>query len=138
MPPRSLLVALLIVGGVSGGCTSTTIYDFDERLRTIDGDPFHYMTSSSFGVHFLMEPLPLFGDGTMDRALGEFEDSALELRGYNIRIAETETTTYWWILPPITFLFPPVLSKVYGDIEFEASALEDAEGIEVQEPDLRR
>ena len=46
-----------------------------------------------------------------------------------VRITETDTYTYWWILPPISFFVHPVNTVVEGDVEVDALP-EAAEGAE--------
>jgi hypothetical protein len=109
------LAALLLAGPA---CVYTTLWDVHEDLTNKSRDPIDFQVTTAVGVHFIVEMLPLFGDGTLDNALTHFQDAARGFDAQGLRIAETGTTVYWWVLPPITFLFPVVVTRVTGDIQY--------------------
>jgi hypothetical protein len=67
----------------------------------------------------LFDLLPLFGDGTLRNGMKHFQEAALKNKAQGIRIVETDTTVYWWVLPPLSFFFPVVVTRVTGDLQYE-------------------
>ena len=101
------------------GCVSSTLWDVDRGLTNQKGDPIDFQVTTAGGVHFLFDLFPLFGDGTVHNSLKHFQEAALANNAAGIRIVETDTTVYWWVLPPLSFIFPVVVSRVTGDLQFE-------------------
>jgi hypothetical protein len=113
--PAALLGVALVLAMLSS-CAYSRRYPMLGDSLSAHGEPFEFMTTTAFGIHFMLEALPLFGDGSLDEALDTFEEDSEAAHATRIRIAETSTTIYWWVLPPLSFLFPPVVSRVTGDI----------------------
>jgi len=115
-------VLLLALSLVLPGCSSSTLWDLDKDLINRQRDAIDFQVTTVGGVHFLFGSLALFGDGTLRNGLKHFQEAALENNAQGIRIVETDTTVYWWVLPPLTFLFPVVVTRVTGDLEYSQGA----------------
>jgi len=115
---RLLLAALGLAVCALAGCVSTKIYDVHEDMSNADSEPIDFQITRTVGLHFLFDLMPLFGDATLDRSMQEFQKAARGRGAIGIRIAEIETTMYWWVLPPVSFIFPPVSTTVSGDIRY--------------------
>ncbi len=113
-------LATLVVAGFLGlsSCVSTTLYDVHEDMANHQGAPIDFQVTTVVGMHFLFDILPLFGNGSLDYGIRSFQDAARERGALTMRIAETETTVYWWVYPPISFVIPVVVSRVTGDVQY--------------------
>lgn len=109
---------LLVLAFALPACVSSTLWDVHEDLTNRSREPIDFLVTTAVGVHFLLDIMPLFGDGSLVNAMEHFQHAARGFDAQGIRIAQTDTTTYWWILPPITFIFPVVVTRVTGDIEY--------------------
>jgi hypothetical protein len=84
-------------------------------LKDIDGSeaPVH-INMTKAAVHFAVV-LPFIGDGTLDGAVEDFTKEAKKAGAERVRIVQSDETTLWWILPPISFLLTPKFTNVAGD-----------------------
>lgn len=112
---RVALLGLLLSGT---GCVYTTLWDVHEDLVDRSRDPIDFQVTSTWGLHFFTSLLPLIGDGSLENAMRHFQDAARGFDAQGIRIAQTDTTVYWWVLPPLSFIFPLVETRVTGDIQY--------------------
>ncbi len=116
---RRLLAAVLAAALCAlPGCAATKLYDVHEDMANQDGEPIDFQVTRIAAIHFMFDIMPLFGDASLDETMKEFQRAARERGAVGIRIAEVETTMFWWVLPPISFFLPPVTTTVSGDIRY--------------------
>jgi hypothetical protein len=82
----------------------------------IRGEPIEYQTTTSSAFHFLFI-FGLFGDASKDHTIDEFTKEASARGATRVRITQTSNSTYWYIFPPLSFIFHPVQQTVEGEVE---------------------
>jgi len=76
-----------------------------------DGQPVWVITSSYVGCNlFIM--VPLFGRTTIDEMVDAATRRITSQGGSNVRLVETETNNYWYGVPPLSWLFLPVVTSI--------------------------
>ncbi len=84
----------------------------------VRGVPIEYQTTTSYAIHGLFI-FPLIGDARKSSVVDAFAEEAAARGASRQRIAQTNSLTYWFILPPISFFVHPVVTSIEGDIELE-------------------
>ena len=87
----------------------------------IRGVPIEYQTTTSFALHGLFF-FPILGDARKSSVVDAFAEEAAARGGTRQRIAQTSSINYWFILPPLSVFFNPVITTIEGDIELEVEA----------------
>ena len=82
----------------------------------IRGEPIEYQTTTSSSFHFLFI-FGLFGDASKDHTIDAFTKEASARGATRMRITQTSSSTYWYIFPPLSFIFHPVQQTVEGEVE---------------------
>ncbi|HEU4683046.1 MAG TPA: hypothetical protein VFS39_00910 [Nitrospira sp.] len=97
------------------GCALTSKAPNFNGLKDFDGSeaPVHINLTKA-ALHFAVV-LPFIGDASLDGAVEEFTKAAKQSGAERVRIVQSDETTLWWILPPISFLFTPKFTNVAGD-----------------------
>jgi CRISPR/Cas system CMR subunit Cmr6 (Cas7 group RAMP superfamily) len=65
-------------------------------------------------LHFAVVQ-PFIGDASLKGAVREFTEEAKKEGAERVRIVQSDETTLWWILPPVSFLFTPKFTNVAGE-----------------------
>ncbi|MEZ5977733.1 MAG: hypothetical protein R3F34_05895 [Planctomycetota bacterium] len=116
MKKRSTIALLAAsVALLAGGCVSNTSATGFADLPTVDGRPQEFLGTTTYSLHFLFI-VPLIGDGRMQRAVDAFSVEARRRGAENVRIIDTTSDTYWYVFPPISFLFQPVVTSIEGEL----------------------
>jgi hypothetical protein len=108
----SILIALGAVVLMTGCSTTLTASDFS-GLTTPDGDAKH-LNTTNIAVHVLGAG-PVWGDATLGATVADHTSAAKNTGARKVRIVQSNVSTYWWLLPPITFIIRPVVTTVAGD-----------------------
>jgi hypothetical protein len=116
---RARVLALVLL--LLPGCAFTSRADNLNGLAGPDGRPFQHLSTHAIAINFLWV-LPLFGNATLDETVDAFTAEARKLGATRVRIVNSDTSIYWYVLPPISFLFQPVATTVVGDAEFEPAS----------------
>ena len=97
------------------GCAVTSKAPNFNGLKDIDGSdgPVH-INMTKAAIHFAVAQ-PFIGDATLDGAVEDFTKAAIEEGADRVRIVQSNETTLWWILPPISFILTPKFTNVAGD-----------------------
>ncbi len=111
---RSLLAGTLVLALSASGCALTSKATNFNGLKYVDGTVPVHLNTTKFAVH-LAVIMPFIGDATLDSAVEEFTKEAIEAGASRVRIVQSDETTLWWILPPLSFLFTPKFVNVAGD-----------------------
>ena len=112
---KHLLLALVLV--VSSACATThthsVLYNGVDGIR---GVPVEYQSTTRYALHFLFI-FGIFGDAGQDATVDAFTKEASSRGAKRISIKQSESTIYWYVLPPLSFLIQPVTRTVYGEVE---------------------
>ena len=109
----ALTVALGLVLVLGAGCSMTTKATDFNGLATPDGAASHVSTTN-IAVHVLFSR-PGLGDATLPTTVSDYTSAAKESGASEVRIVQSNVTTYWWVFPPFSFVIHPVVSNVAGD-----------------------
>jgi hypothetical protein len=108
------MVALVLVMGVAAGCSiSSRATDFS-GLKGMDGDKVTHVNTRNYAVHLFVTQ-PFIGDATLQNTVKSFTEEAKKTGATKVRIVQSNETTMWWLLPPLTFILTPVTTDVAGD-----------------------
>jgi len=114
---RQILVSIPLL--FLPACVSHTRATEFHGVNGMRGVPVEYQTTSSWALNGLFV-FSLVGDASKERTIDAFTQEAAARGSQRVRITQTSSTTYWFILPPISFLIHPVHTTVEGDVETEA------------------
>jgi hypothetical protein len=103
----------LIMGAAAGCSISSKATDFS-GLKGLDGDKVTHINTRNYAVHAFITK-PLFGDATLQNTVKNFTEEAKKNGATKVRIVQSNETTMWWLLPPLTLLLTPVTVDVAGD-----------------------
>jgi len=107
----SLVLSILIV---FTGCSSTKVANNFNNLGTPDGKATHISTSN-VALHLMMGKKPIAGDATLDATVADFTAAAKANGASKVRIVQSSSRAWWFLLFPFTLLVTPVTSNVAGD-----------------------
>ncbi|MFT4538068.1 MAG: hypothetical protein ACI841_002076 [Planctomycetota bacterium] len=112
----SLALASLALIPLFASCSTHSHMTKFNGVNGLRGEPVEYQSTSTWALHFLFA-FGVAGDASKGNTISEFTKEASARGGTRVRIAETSSSTYWWIFPPISFLLHPVQTTVNGDVE---------------------
>jgi hypothetical protein len=95
------------------GCSMTSEATDFSGVTTPDGTASHVSTTN-IAVHVLFTK-PVLGDATLHRTVSDHTMAAKAAGARQVRIVQSRVCTYWWILPPISFVIQPVVTNVASD-----------------------
>lgn len=108
-----LCIGLLLAFAVLSGCSMTSQATDFNGLATPDGSATHVSTTN-VAVHLLFDR-PVVGDASLQQIVADHTAAVKQAGASKVRIVQSNVTTYWWILPPISFVVHPVVSNVASD-----------------------
>jgi hypothetical protein len=131
-PPRALALAAL---ALCGGCAfHSTATHWNGHLGA-DGQPVFVLTSSYVGMN-LGVVLPMAGRTSIDEMIDEATRRITAVEGDHLRLVETETNNYWYGLPPLSWLFSPVVTSIsfeYRPSEAAVAAVKAADAARAEQ-----
>ena len=104
-------ILLLLAGS---GCALTSRAPDFNGLRDIDGSDAVHINMTKVALHFGVV-VPFIGDASLEGAVRDFTKEAKKEGAERVRIVQSDETTLWWILPPVSFLFTPRFTNVAGE-----------------------
>ena len=107
-----------VLAALAPACVSHSSATEFHGVAGVRGVPIEYQTTTSYAIHGLFV-FPLLGDGSKASVVDAFAKEAAARGASRTRIAQTNSLTYWFLLPPLTFFVHPVVTSVEGDIELE-------------------
>jgi hypothetical protein len=107
------LVSSVLCLSLSGCALTSTAPNFN-GLKYVDGSVPVHINMTKVALHFGIV-VPFIGDATLDGAVEEFTKAAIKEGAQRVRIVQSNETTLWWILPPLSFIFTPRWTNVAGD-----------------------
>ena len=111
----SLACFVLALGAA---CSSTVVATETHGILDEDGDAFAHQETKIWALHlFCSAGLPLWEDASMGNAVDEFTAFAAAHGNRHARLTDSETTTWWWVLFPISLVLTPISAEVSGDVK---------------------
>jgi hypothetical protein len=107
------LAGTLLLVALSGCALTSRAPDFN-GLKDIDGSDAVHINMTKAAIHFAVVE-PFIGDASLKGAVRDFTEEARKEGAERVRIVQSDETTLWWILPPISFLFTPKFTNVAGE-----------------------
>jgi hypothetical protein len=59
--------------------------------------------------------VPFIGDASLEGAVRDFTKEAKNEGAERVRIVQSNETTLWWVLPPVSFILTPRFTNVAGE-----------------------
>jgi len=106
----ALVAALCVVSG----CSMTSSAKDYSGLMIPEGSPKAHVSTTNVAIHVLFSK-PVVGDATLPTVVKDCTAAAKSEGATKIRLVQSNVTTYWWILPPFSFVIHPVVSNAAGD-----------------------
>jgi hypothetical protein len=107
------LAGILLLVTLSGCALTSRAPDFN-GLKDIDGSDAVHINMTKAAVHFAVVQ-PFIGDASLEGAVRDFTEEAKKEGARRVRIVQSDETTLWWILPPISFVLTPKFTNVAGE-----------------------
>lgn len=96
------------------GCALTSVATNFNGLKYVDGSVPVHINLTKFALH-LGIVLPLIGDASLDGAVGDFTEEAINQGAHRVRIVQSNETALWWIFPPLSLILTPRFTNIAGD-----------------------
>ena len=108
-----MVMLVLVMGGAAGCSISSRATDFS-GLKNMNGDKVTHINTRNYAVHAFVTK-PFIGDATLQNTVKDFTEEAKKTGATKVMIVQSNETTLWWLLPPLTFILTPVTVDVAGD-----------------------
>ena len=99
------LASTLLLLSLSGCALTSKAPDFS-GLKDVEGSDAVHINMTKVAVHFGVV-VPFIGDASLEGAVRDFTEEAKKEGAKRVRIVQSNETTLWWILPPISFVLTP-------------------------------
>lgn len=96
------------------GCTMTSAARNYSGLQIPEGTPKAHVNTTNVAIHVLFSK-PIWGDSTLPAVIRDCTAAAKAEGATKIDLVQSNVSTYWWLLPPITFVIHPVVANAAGD-----------------------
>ena len=96
------------------GCALTSRASDFNGLKDVEGSEAVHLNMTKVAVHFAVV-MPMIGDASLKGAVRDFTEEAKKEGAQRVRIVQSNETTLWWSLPPVSFLFTPRFTNVAGE-----------------------
>jgi hypothetical protein len=107
------LASTLLLLSLSGCALTSKAPDFS-GLKDVEGSDAVHINMTKAAVHFGVV-VPFIGDASLEGAVRDFTEEAKKEGAKRVRIVQSNETTLWWILPPISFVLTPRFTNVAGE-----------------------
>jgi hypothetical protein len=107
------MVSTLLLLSLSGCAWTSKAPDFS-GLKDVEGSDAVHINMTKAAVHFAVV-VPFIGDASLEGAVRDFTEEAKREGAERVRIVQSNETTLWWILPPVSFLLTPRFTNVAGE-----------------------
>ena len=111
----TLLTLLLVIAVALTGCSMSSIAKDFNGLPTTNGNAVGHVSTTNIALHFLFGSKPALGDASLEKTVSDFTAKAKAEGASKVRIVQSNKTSLWFIMPPITFFITPVITNVAGD-----------------------
>ena len=113
---RFLTVMLLGAFVLAAGCSMTNKATEFNGVTDLEGDEVVHQSTKNVAIHLLFKK-PLVYDASLQKTVDDFTQVAKENGASRVRIVQSQKSTYWWVLPPFSFVVHPVVTNVAGDVK---------------------
>jgi hypothetical protein len=96
-------------------CTTSEKATRFNGMPTAEAKPDHYLRTTSYGLNALVF-IPIRRNAEFPEALESFSDIARKNKGSKFRIIQKETSKWFLILPPFSFIVTPVITEIVGEV----------------------
>jgi hypothetical protein len=107
------LASTLLLLSLSGCALTSKAPDFS-GLKDVEGSDAVHINMTKAAVHFGVV-VPFLGDASLEGAVRDFTEEAKKEGAKRVRIVQSNETTLWWILPPVSFVLTPRFTNVAGE-----------------------
>jgi hypothetical protein len=111
---HSLTFAAAVLVLALSGCALTSRAPDFSGLKDVEGSDAVHINMTKVAVHFAVVQ-PFIGDASLKGAVRDFTKEAKKEGAERVRIVQSDETTLWWILPPVSFLLTPKFTNVAGE-----------------------
>ena len=111
---QGFTVAWLALIVLLSGCALTSRASDFNGLKDVEGSNAVHINMTKFAVHFAVV-VPFIGDASLKGAVRDFTEEAKNEGAQRVRIVQSNETTLWWILPPVSFVLTPRFTNVAGE-----------------------
>ena len=111
---QGITLAGIVLLVMLSGCAFTSRAPDFNGLKDIDGSDAVHINMTKAAVHFAVVQ-PFIGDASLEGAVRDFTEEAKKEGARRVRIVQSDETTLWWILPPISFVLTPKFTNVAGE-----------------------
>jgi hypothetical protein len=111
---RKVCALLLAVSIFFAGCSFSSQAKNFNGLTTPAGKPIEHLSTTNVALHLLFKE-PLVGDATLQKTVDDFTAKAKADGAKEVRIVQSNVLSLWFILPPISIIITPTITKVAGD-----------------------
>lgn len=111
-------VSLIVIGFcfLFVGCTMTNRGTDFNGMTNMDGEDVVHQSTKNVALHLLFTR-PLVNDASLQKTVADFTAAATEYGSSEVRIVQSTKSTYWYVLPPFSFIVQPVVTHVAGDTD---------------------
>lgn len=115
LTPRALLAGCLAAGSLAlTGCAFHSTATRWNGTLGADGEPVFYASTTKIGLQ-LFVGVPFLGDLGIDGQVDSLTADLASRGGDHVRIVQSNSTNYWYGLPPVTWVFTPVVSTLNAE-----------------------
>jgi hypothetical protein len=107
------LAGTLLLLALSGCALTSRAPDFS-GLKDVEGSDAVHINMTKVALHFGVV-VPFIGDASLEGAVRDFTKEARKEGAERVRIVQSDETTLWWILPPVSFVLTPRFTNVAGE-----------------------
>jgi hypothetical protein len=107
------LAGTILLLALSGCAFTSKAPDFN-GLKDVEGSDAVHINMTKMALHFGVV-YPFIGDASLKGAVRDFTKEAKREGAERVRIVQSDETTLWWILPPVSLLFTPRFTNVAGE-----------------------
>lgn len=105
-----------------------------------EGKPVFALTTTTYGLNLVIA-MPVLGSTSLDEMVDVASARIAELGGDRVRLVETESSNYWYAIPPISWILSPVVTSVtleYSPSPEELASVSQLDGLQPARADERR
>lgn len=116
MKSRMMTVLVVLLTAISTGSCVTNVRSTQmARVETEGGGrPRAFQNTTTYAIHLVFGRWRLVGDGQTGAGVENFISRARGSGDDKVDITNVNTSIYWWVLPPFSFILTPVVTDAYG------------------------
>lgn len=110
-------IALAVAAACAPGCSFVDHVKNDKfnGITDLDGNAVDHLNVGRLGLNFFVSA-PFIHDASLDATVDELTEEATAAGKKKVRIVQSGSSTYWWVLPPFSLILTPAYSEVAADV----------------------